>query len=51
MAERDEEEEEIPCMDCSVNGQIETMVFIRTEPDGAKRFECPRGHSILFRHP
>jgi hypothetical protein len=49
MAEPDEEV--IPCADCTGEGFSETMVFIRTEPDGAKRFECPRGHSILFRHP
>ena len=48
MAEPDEE---IPCVDCTGEGQTETMSFIRTEPDGAKRFECPRGHSILFRYP
>jgi hypothetical protein len=33
------------------SGIAETMMFIRTEPDGAKRFECPRGHNILFSHP
>jgi hypothetical protein len=43
--------EVLPCADCVGEGFSETMVFIRTEPDGAKRFECPRGHSILFRHP
>jgi hypothetical protein len=48
MAERDEE---IPCADCTGEGFTETLKFIRTESDGAMRFECPRGHSILFRHP
>ena len=49
MAEPDEEEV-LPCADCTGEGFSETLTFIRTEPDGAKRFECPRGHSILFRH-
>ena len=36
MAEPDEEEV-ISCADCTGEGFTETLTFIHTEPDGAKR--------------